>query len=101
MKIGIILTPDSRSKAYLQKIVNENFNFDTIIFMNDNRKEIKYSKKQIQQSKKYGFDISISVKQTLIENNLSFKELRFVDINHKELVNYLKEMTLIMKCNYF
>ena len=36
MKIGIILTPDERSKAYLSKIISNKINLDKIIFMNDN-----------------------------------------------------------------
>ena len=37
MTIGIILTPDSRSKAYIQKILKNKIKLDLIIFMNDNR----------------------------------------------------------------
>ena len=35
MKIGLILTPDNRSKAYLQKILKNDIPIDEIIFMND------------------------------------------------------------------
>ena len=67
MKIGIILTPDSRSRAYLQKIHKENKKFDTIIFMNDDRQVDNYSEEQVKQSKNYGFDVSISVKKNLFD----------------------------------
>ena len=36
-KIGIILTPEVRSKAYLQRILSRNILLDSIIFMNDKR----------------------------------------------------------------
>ena len=89
-KIGIILTPEARSKAYLHKILNNDLQLDEIIFMNDNRIEKKYSLKIIEISKKYNFDISISVKDILKNNNLKWKEFNFVDINHPTLIDYLK-----------
>lgn len=90
MKFGIILTPDNRSKAYLQKIVTQKISLDLIIFLNDNRQEIKNSPKSIIQSKKHGFDISEAVSETLKKNNLKFKEFPFVDINNKELIRFIK-----------
>ena len=51
MKIGLILTPDNRSKAYIQKIFNQNISLDEIIFMNDKRDSIKFSEQKILQSK--------------------------------------------------
>lgn len=38
-KIGIILTPEVRSKAYLQKLILNNIKLSSVIFMNDNRVE--------------------------------------------------------------
>ena len=61
MKIGLILTPDNRSKAYIQKILHQNISLDEIIFMNDKRDNIKFSEQVILQSKKNGFDISEKV----------------------------------------
>ena len=90
-KIGIILTPEARSKAYLQKILNNDLQLNEIIFINDNRIEKKYSLKIIEISKKYNFDISISVKDILKNNNLKWKEFNFVDINHPTLIDYLKK----------
>ena len=58
MKIGLLLTPDNRSKAYIQKIFNRNISLDEIIFMNDKRDSPKFSEQIILQSKKNGFDIS-------------------------------------------
>ena len=58
MSLGIILTPDNRSKAYIQKILKNNLKFDYVLFMNDNRIEKKYSDEIINTSKKFGFDIS-------------------------------------------
>ena len=54
MKIGLILTPDNRSKAYIQKILHQNISLDEIIFMNDKRDNIKFSEQVILQSKKNG-----------------------------------------------
>tara|TARA_B110000014_G_scaffold171886_1_gene122319 strand:+ start:905 stop:1597 length:693 start_codon:yes stop_codon:yes gene_type:complete len=93
-KIGIILTPDSRSKAYLQKIIKNNFVLDEIIFMNDKRNSPKYDINLIEQSKKNFFDVTTSVESTLKNNNLKYHEFNFVDINHQELISYLKKSTI-------
>jgi len=90
-KIGIILTPDIRSKAYLKKIIDNQIPLNEIIFMNDNRVEKKFSQEIIKLAKKYGFDISLSVKDILKNSNLKFVEFKFVDINHPTLVDYLKK----------
>ena len=89
-KIGIILTPESRSKAYLQKLIQNKISLDEIIFMNDKRKISSYDVKEINQSKKNSFDISIDVETTLKNNKLSYKEFDFVDINHPVLIDYIK-----------
>ncbi len=91
MKIGIILTPGTRSKAYLQKIIDNQILINEIIFMNDKKKEAKFSREIIKKSMQYGFDISRSIKSVLLQNNLIFKEFNFVNINHPELVNFLKK----------
>lgn len=90
MKIGIILTSDNRSKAYIQKLVKNNIILNDIILMNSNKPEKTYSKEIIQKSLESGFDISIPVLETLRNNNLQFTEFEFVDINHLELVEYMK-----------
>lgn len=90
MKIGIILTPDVRSTAYIQKIIKNKIPMDSIILMNDNRHSA-FSEQTIAQSLKSGFDISKSVKSVLDKNNLLYKEFPFVDINHPLLYNFLKE----------
>ena len=82
MKVGIILTTDNRSKAYIQKLIKNNIILDEIILMNSGNHEVKYSKEIIQKSLESGFDISISVLRTLKENNLKFHEFNFVDINN-------------------
>ena len=92
MSIGIILTPDVRSKAYIQKILHHQIHFEHIIFMNDNRIEKKYSEDIIKLSKNYGFDISQSVMNTLLKNNLDFKEFSFVDVNNPILIKYLQSL---------
>ena len=94
MKIGLILTPDNRSKAYLQKILKNDIPIDEIIFMNDKRNEEKFSNEMTKQSKNNGFDISENVLVTLKNNKLKFKEFPFVDINNEDLVNYLKKIDL-------
>ena len=90
MKLGIILTPDNRSKAYIQKLVKNNITLNSILFMNDNKREKSYSEDIIKISKKNGFDISKSVKDTLTGNDLTFKEFNFVDINHQDLVKHIE-----------
>ena len=92
MSIGIILTSDVRSKAYIQKTLNHQIHFEDIIFMNDGRTEKKYSENIIKLSKNYGFDISQSVMNTLLKNNLDFKEFSFVDINNPILIRYLQSL---------
>ena len=90
MRLGIILTPDNRSKAYIQKLVENNITLSSILFMNDSRTEKSYPDDVINISKKNGFDISKSVKDTLTGNNLTFKEFNFVDINHQDLVKHIE-----------
>lgn len=94
MSLGIILTPDNRSKAYLQKILDNNLKLDYILFMNDNRNENKYSNEIINISKKFGFDISKSVIDTLHENKIDFKEFPFVDINNNELKKFIDSISV-------
>jgi len=89
MNLGIILTPDTRSKAYIQKLISNSIKLNEIIFMNDGRVEQNYVKDVISESRKSGFDISKSVKQTLLENNCKFKEFNFIDINNLSLVEYI------------
>jgi len=96
---GIILTPDERSKAYIQKISNNDIFLDEILFLNDNRKEKKFSFSEIEKSKEYNFDISESVKETLEKNNLKYTEFNFVDINNPQLVNFLKKSKI--DCYFF
>ncbi|QDI88799.1 hypothetical protein Nisw_04310 [Candidatus Nitrosopumilus sp. SW] len=91
MKLGIILTPDERSKAYLQKILKNQIFIDEILFMNDDRIEPHFSSEIVTKSKELGFDISKSVKSTLKKHNLNFYEFNFVDINHPLLVEYLSK----------
>ena len=96
MKVGIILTNDSRSKAYLQKLIENNIFLDNYVLMNNKTRD-DFSEEIIKNSKKYGFDISKQVKDSLIGEGIHFKEFNFVDINHPELMNYLKNNI----CDYF
>jgi len=91
MKIGIILTPDARSKVYLQKLIQNNIFLDEILFMNDNRQEPNYSEDIIQKSKEFGFDISKPILKSLEESQIKFEEFSHVDINHPDLVSYLSK----------
>ncbi len=91
MKVGIILTSDNRSKAYIQKLVKNNIILDDIILMNSDKPGKTYSKQIIQKSLESGFDISIPVLETLRTNNLQFTEFKFVNINHPELIEYIKQ----------
>ena len=94
MKLGIILTPDVRSKAYIQKLILHKKNIDLIILLNDNRKEPEFSKEEVNKSKEYGFDITKSVKNILIENNLKFQEFNFMNINELTLIDFIKQNKL-------
>ena len=85
-KIGIILTPDTRSKAYITKIIKNKIKIDEIIFMNDEREDKKFHKNAINEGKKYGFDISKSIESIINENNLLVKKFNFVDINNLKLM---------------
>lgn len=91
MKLGIILTPDERSKAYLQKIIRKNIHLDEIIFMNDRREEPIFSKEVIKKSKEAGFDISIPVSKILIDQQIKFYEFDFVDINNSQIVDHISK----------
>ena len=82
MRLGIILTPDVRSKAYLQKIIANGIHIDNIIFMNDNREEKTFTNDEQDISKRYGFNITEKVHTTLVRHKFQFKEFAFVDINH-------------------
>ena len=93
MKLGIILTPDNRSKAYLQKIIYNEIQLDEIIFMNDNKKNKESNNEIIQKSIENGFDVSKSIKETLDENNLKFIEFPFIDINNVEIIDCVKKST--------
>ena len=89
MKLGIILTPSVRSKAYIQKIIKNKFSLSEIIFLNDKKIEPIFDNEEISKSIESGFDISKSVKSTLKENNLVFTEFNFVDINHQKLIDFI------------
>jgi methionyl-tRNA formyltransferase len=94
MKIGIILTPDNRSKAYIQKILKHKILLNEIIFLNDLREEKNVSEQMIKQSKINEFDVSESVSMTLKNGKLNYKEFNFVDINKNELIKYIKEKNI-------
>ena len=59
--------------------------------MNNNMPEKTYSDEIIQTAKKSGFDISKSVSNILNENNFTYTEFDFIDINHPDLINFIKK----------
>lgn len=91
MKLGIILTPSVRSKAYIQKIIQNKFSLCEIILLNDKKIELTFENEEILESKKSGFDISKSIITTLEENNLTFTEFNFIDINHQKLTDFISK----------
>jgi len=91
MKIGIILTPDIRSKAYLQKLIKNKIFLNELLFMNDKRKEPNFSEDIINKSQEFGFNISKPVLESLTQSGMKFKIFPFVDINHPKLVDYLSK----------
>ncbi len=94
MKIGIILTSDERSKAYLQKILQNKILINEIIFMNQKKEYKEFTKECILESKKYGFDISESVEETLKNNEIRYTEFKFNDINDQKLIEYIKNKNI-------
>jgi len=90
-KIGIILTPEVRSKAYLQRILSRNILLDSIIFMNDKRDDKTFTIDEKNIAFEYGFDITESVDQTLKKHKIAYQEFEFVDINHPKLIEYLRK----------
>jgi len=96
MKVGIILTNDERSRAYLQKINKKKIVLDNYVLMNNNNKK-EFSEEIINISKQFGFNISETTKNTLLKNNISFKEFNFLDINHPKLIEFLKKNF----CDYY
>ena len=94
MKLGIILTPDVRSKAYLQKCIKNNLQFETVIFMNDRRIEKEFDQDVIELSKEFNFDITESVCNTLKQYSIDYIEFPFVDINDQRLIDYLKNLKI-------
>tara|TARA_B100001540_G_C15795941_1_gene637665 strand:+ start:866 stop:1552 length:687 start_codon:yes stop_codon:yes gene_type:complete len=94
LKLGIILTPDVRSKAYLQKCIKNNLQFETVIFMNDRRIEKEFDQDVIELSKEFNFDITESVCNTLKQYSIDYIEFPFVDINDQRLIDYLKNLKI-------
>lgn len=90
MRIGIILTTDSRSKSYIQKLLQNKIQIDQIILMNDKNPMKDFTNACVLQSKNQGFDISQSVVETLNENKIKYKEFDFNDINDSRLIEYIK-----------
>ena len=90
MRIGIILTTDSRSKSYIQKLLQNKIQIDEIILMNDKNPMKDFTNACVLQSKNQGFDISQSVVETLNENKIKYKEFDFNDINDSRLIEYIK-----------
>lgn len=96
MKVGIILTNDERSRAYLQKMKKQKIVLDNYVLMNNDDKK-GFSEEIINISKQFGFDISETTRNTLLNNNIPFKEFNFLDINHLSLIEFLKENF----CDYY
>jgi methionyl-tRNA formyltransferase len=94
LKIGIILTPDVRSRAYLQKLIENNISIQEIILMDDGCDSKKFSQEIIDKSCELGFDISFDTKQILKNVNLPYKIFPFININHPLLVNYIRSLDL-------
>jgi methionyl-tRNA formyltransferase len=94
MKIGIILTSDIRSRAYIQKIHNQKIKLDKIILMNKNDNLVKISLELKNKSLEHDFDISINVKNFLQKNKIEFTEFNFIDINEPRLIQFIKKESM-------
>jgi len=95
MKIGIILLENERSKSYIQKIINNKIILNDIILLSDNKNSKTYTSEQQTLSLEHGFKIDESVEKTLTNNNFNFKKFNFLEINHPELIRYLKNLDSI------
>lgn len=93
-KVGIILTTDSRSQAYIQKICFNQIQIDEFIVMNSENKQQKYSVDEKKSSLLHGFDLDESVIDTLNKNNFSYKEFNFQDINHPLLIEHIQNSSM-------
>jgi len=93
MKIGIILTPNSRSNAYLRKLLELKIELADIVFMND-KSVHAFSHEEISKSTEYGFDISDSIESILRKSNLDYTEFNFVNINEPELINHVQTKSI-------
>ena len=93
MKIGIILTPNSRSNAYLRKLLELKIELVDIVFMND-KSVHTFSREEISKSTEYGFDISDSIESILRKSNLDYTEFNFVNINEPELINHVQTKSI-------
>jgi len=92
IKIGIILLENERSKSYIQKIINNKIILNDIILLSDNKISKTYTLEQRTLCLQNGFKIDESVEKTLINNNFNFKKFNFLEINHPELIKYLKNL---------
>jgi len=92
IKIGIILIENERSKSYIQKIINNKIILNDIILLTDNKNSKTYTSEQRTLCLQNGFKIDESVEKTLTNNNFNFKKFNFLEINHPELIKYLKNL---------
>ena len=92
IKIGIILIENERSKSYIQKIINNKIILNDIILLTDNKNSKTYTLEQQTLSLQSGFKIDESVEKILTNNNFNFKKFNFSEINHPELIKYLKNL---------
>ena len=91
-KIGIILLENERSRSYIQKIIHNKIILNDIILLTDNKNSKTYTSEQRTLSLQNGFKIDESVEKTLTNNNFNFKKFNFSEINHPELIKYLKNL---------
>ena len=85
-KVGIILTPDIRSNAYLSKIIDKKIKIGEIIFLDDSRKDRKFHKNVINESADI---LNTQLESTMIDN--------IVKIIHKSDNALLNELSTIDK----
>ena len=97
-KLGIILSDTSRSRAYLQILLNKKISFEVIIVMSNSNLNLIGKPDEIIESPlvelKYdndlwAFDPNESIETTLIKNNLAYEEIDVISINDPKVIPFL------------
>lgn len=84
----MLATEQPRSRAYIQKLINNDLIPNYVLYLCEDREKKKYN--YGKREKEY-FDINKSVYDTLIENNIKFIEINNEDCNSEAVTNEVNE----------